>query len=38
MTAYPQLVAAGMPSLIDMRYSNGLAIRQIPETPALGAL
>lgn len=38
MTAYPQLVAVGMPSLIDMRYSNGLAIRQIPETPALGAL
>jgi cell division protein FtsQ len=25
--AYPTLVAAGMPSLVDMRYSNGLAIR-----------
>jgi len=24
---YPKLVAAGMPSLVDMRYSNGLAIR-----------
>lgn len=38
MTAYPTLAAAGMPSLIDMRYSNGLAIRQSPENPALGAL
>jgi cell division protein FtsQ len=25
--AYPQLVAAGMPSVVDMRYSNGLAVR-----------
>ena len=24
---YPQLAAVGMPSLVDMRYSNGLAIR-----------
>lgn len=25
--AYPQLSAVGMPSMVDMRYSNGLAIR-----------
>lgn len=25
--AYPELAAAGVPSLVDMRYSNGLAIR-----------
>lgn len=25
--AYPQLAAAGMPSVVDMRYSNGLAVR-----------
>ncbi len=25
--AYPRLAAAGMPSVVDMRYSNGLAVR-----------
>ena len=38
MTAYPTLAATGIPSLIDMRYSNGLAIRRPPDTLALGAL
>lgn len=38
MTAYPTLAATGMPSLVDLRYSNGLAIRRPPDTLALGAL
>jgi cell division protein FtsQ len=31
LRAYPRLAAAGMPSVVDMRYSNGLAVRWLVE-------
>ena len=32
VAAYPQIEAIGMPERIDMRYSNGLAVRWLPST------
>jgi hypothetical protein len=40
LRVYPKLAAAGMPSAVDMRYSNGLAIRWLDadgEGQGLGA-
>jgi cell division protein FtsQ len=38
LRVYPELIRVGMPSLIDMRYSNGLAIRWAdPEKDGHGA-
>ena len=32
VAAYPQIEAIGMPERIDLRYSNGLAVRWLPST------